>query len=207
MMQFRFLLAGALIALLSTTAMAQSRGGVALMREFRTMNEVVGRLEPQMVSAQIAAHFDGSFGSPDNAWSLVHGLRTGQDISLSSVGADGKRAALTFTPPTGTMSFANVFLTLSIADKGFRENGITNPSATQIQAMLMGGEISVGSKKEQLPGILARRLTGEGWGIIAAKLGVDLEPIVGEMRAETNKFLAANESSGVPSAPAQVQRR
>lgn len=59
------------------------------------------------VSGRIAGTFSNFSGSPENASSLVNGLRNGSQITLTSEpgagGTNGTATSATFTPPTRPM--------------------------------------------------------------------------------------------------------
>lgn len=100
-------------------------------------------------------------GSPENAASLVTGLRSGSAVTL----ADGvTTTATTFSPPTGQMGWGNVQRALDLARAELAAQGITNPTPTQLQTALVGSTTT--------PGILQLRSEGGGWGQIAHQLKV-----------------------------------
>ena len=87
---------------------------------------------------------------------------------------------VTFTPLTGNMGLGNVDIALGFAQAQLVELGLGNPATPgQLLASLMGGEVEYGTSnpksKKTLPGILALRASGKGWGQIAGDLGFKLQ--------------------------------
>ena len=116
---------------------------------------------------QLTAKYTSLAGSQENASSLVAGLRDGKEVTLTKEGTTE-----TFTPPTGKMGFGNVDNALALAEASLKQQGITNPTPAQLEAALMGGEIT-NAKGEtvQMKSILQMRADGQGWGQIAHSLG------------------------------------
>jgi len=141
-------------------------------------------------------------GSPENLQSLVNGLRTGSEITLtggeSTGGADsGGRVATskggttpaatpattTFTPPTGTLGYGGVYASLALAQAQLASYGIDNPTPQQIAAALNGGAIAGGAGESvTLEGILAMRADGMGWGEIAHAQGTKVGWVVSGLK-------------------------
>src|SRR5579871_1394302 len=88
-------------------------------------------------------------GSQNNAKSLVTGLRTGSQITLT----DSSGKTTTFTPPTKPMGNGNVNISLRIA-----QQMMANNSSLTLQQALMGTSTT--------KGILQLRASGMGWGQI-----------------------------------------
>ncbi|HEX2566996.1 MAG TPA: hypothetical protein VHL85_09050 [Burkholderiales bacterium] len=107
-------------------------------------------------------------GSQDNAKSLVTGLRTGSQITLT----DSSGKTTTFTPPTGKMGNGNVNITLRIA-----QQMMANNSNLTLQQALMGTSTT--------QGILQMRASGMGWGQIAKAEGFKLGDVMRSGKAET----------------------
>jgi hypothetical protein len=156
------------------------------------------------VSSRISSDFNAFAGSTPNADSLVGGLRTGSAITLSSTDAKGVTTTTTFTPPTGKMGYGNVYISLALAKQQLAGLGITDPSAQQIQAALVGGAVTgPNGTTTSLTGVLALRAQGMGWGQIAQNLGYKLGPVISGMKA-ANAHVSAPTSaaSGTRGAPA-----
>jgi hypothetical protein len=96
-------------------------------------------------------------GSQANAEALVTGLRNGTTVTLVTRGANGGKSLAGFTP-AGSMSAAQVDSTLAGAQRSLSRMGITRPTAEQIQAALIGGEVELPNGRTQdLRGMVAAR--------------------------------------------------
>jgi hypothetical protein len=126
-------------------------------------------------SSQISSRYATLSGSQGNADALVAGLRSGGEITLTA--ADGTTS--TIQPSTGAMGYGEVNTTLALAQAELSAQGITEPTADQLNAALNGGSVTLSDgTTANLQGILALRSGGEGWGQIANDLGVNLGSIV-----------------------------
>ena len=148
-----------------------------------------------VVTDAMADDFATFAGSEANARALVTGLRTGDEVTLTST-VNGQVTTTTFTPATSLKGYGNVFISLALAQQELAAQGITNPTSAQIQAALNGGSIIVGTgvnaKTVQLNGVLALRASGEGWGQIAHQLDVKLGRVVSDLH-EANEHIERNE--------------
>jgi hypothetical protein len=148
------------------------------------------------VTDEMADDFATFAGSEANAQALVTGLRTGDEVTLTST-VNGQATTTTFTPATSLKGYGNVFISLALARQELAAQGITNPTSAEIQAALNGGSITVGTganaKTVQLSGVLALRASGEGWGQIAHQLDVKLGRVVSDLH-EANERIERNES-------------
>jgi hypothetical protein len=131
---------------------------------------------------KISSDFTPFAGSPENADSLVTGLRSGSDITLSFTDPAGVTTTNTFTPATGNMGNGNVRIALVLARQQLAGVGITQPTGEQIQASLIGGDVTVigpnGPQTTTLQGVTTLRAGGMGWGRIAQTYGVKLGPLM-----------------------------
>ena len=91
-------------------------------------------------ASRIAAHYADWAGSPENAQSIVAGLRTGTPITIVTSGGD-RRVSLAGFTPASSMSYGQVDGALAAAQRSLSRMGITRPTAEQIQAALIGGEV------------------------------------------------------------------
>jgi len=84
-----------------------------------------------------------------------------------------------FTPPTGKMGLGNVDIALAFTAAQLLEVELGQPTPGQLKAALVGGVVEYGSANpkltKDLPGILALRASGKGWGQIAGQLGYKLQ--------------------------------
>jgi hypothetical protein len=136
------------------------------------------------VSGKISADFRTFAGSTANANALVGGLRSGSPITLTSTNPQGATSSTTFTAPTGKMGYGNVFISLSLAQQQLVNAGITQPTAQQIQASLLGGTVTTDAGQTvKLSGVAQMRSDGMGWGQIANTLGFKLGPVVSGIKS------------------------
>jgi hypothetical protein len=110
------------------------------------------------------ARFGEFAGSQDNVTSLVTGLRSGGEITLS----DG----VSFTAPTKPMGYGNITRSLDLAQRQLAAQGITQPTPEQLQIALMGGSLTGPNGTTTYTGVLQMRADGMGWGKIAQNIGV-----------------------------------
>ncbi len=123
--------------------------------------------------AKLVSEFTDLAGSPDNATSLIRGLRTGSSITLMPEPHQGARPA-TFDSPTKPMGYGNVKIALSLARTQLAQQGNTNPTPVELQGALMGTSGPGGTQT----GVLQMRADGMGWGQIANSMGVKLGPVM-----------------------------
>lgn len=116
--------------------------------------------------SQLVQKYEPLAGSKANARTLVQGLRDGEDFKIGST---------KFDPPTGKMGYGNVDTALSLAQRSLADQGITDPTPSQLQRALIG----TSSK----PGVLAMRAEGQGWGTIANSMGFKLGEVKRSPRA------------------------
>jgi hypothetical protein len=123
----------------------------------------------------IAAHFEAFAGSRDNALALVESLRHGSAVRLAAPAPAAENALPAFTliePAAGAMEWPDVESALAVAQDTLARAGITRPTAEQLEAVLVGGELS-NARGEQLtvPGVLPLRAAGIDWGRVAELAG------------------------------------
>ena len=121
---------------------------------------------PNPEGARLAANYSAFAGSPENARSMVNGLRTGTAITLgpSLTGPNATAPAASLSPSTGKMGYGNVNIAISLAKTSLAQQGISNPTPGQLSAALGG--------------VLGQRSEGMGWGQIAKGMGVTLGSVV-----------------------------
>jgi len=99
---------------------------------------------PPTETSRLTARYSDWAGGASNAEALVSGLRTGSPVTLVTNGADRSISIAGFTP-TSPMSFGAVSNALSGAQRSLGKLGISRPTAEQIQAALIGGEVTTSS--------------------------------------------------------------
>ena len=186
-MKFKMrLMAAALLTALSPLALAQTTGGA--------VPPPATNHGQALVAAKIASNFTTLAGSQENALALANALRTGTEVTLTTVVAPPAGSTeppttttTTFTPPTGKMGWGNVKHSLALAQDALARAGVTNPTAEQLQTALMGGDIVVTNADgttttTTMRGILAMRAEGMGWGNIAKAGGTKLGPVTSKVK-------------------------
>jgi hypothetical protein len=104
---------------------------------------VLGVAERVMAAdTSLASRYSQWAGGQSNADALVQGLRSGTPIAISTRRADGTTSMAGFTP-RALKSDAEVSAALQRARASLSRLGIENPSAEQIQAALIGGEVEL----------------------------------------------------------------
>jgi hypothetical protein len=130
--------------------------------------------------AKLSAEFAGFLGGTDQAAAVVSGLRQGTAFSLDAAApTSGSTTPTTTTaidPPTGTMGYGNVRITLRLAQAELGKLGITQPTSEELSAVLLGGDIS----GTPIDGILTLRADGMGWGQIAQEYGMTVGQLMGK---------------------------
>ena len=132
-------------------------------------------------SGKLAAGFSDFAGSPENSASLVNGLRTGAPITLTDPAVVGGPPpnSTTFTSPTKPMGYGNVRIALSLAQTQLASEGISNPTAFELQGALIGRTyVGPDGTTMMTDGVLQMRASGMGWGKIANTMGYKLGPVV-----------------------------
>lgn len=165
------------------TALAQS-DDKTLAAQSAQMDSLATSAGNQRVESRISSDFGAFAGSTANADGLVSGLRSGTAITLSSTDLKGVTTTTTFTPPTGKMGYGNVYTSLALAKYQLASVGITQPTAEQLQAALVGGSVTLpNGQTTTLTGVLTLRADGMGWGQIAQQYGTKLGPVISGMKS------------------------
>ena len=99
---------------------------------------------PQHDAVRLSSQYSSWAGGKSNAESLVAGLRSGGPVTLVTNGADRSVSIAGFTP-TAPMSYPAVSSALSNAQRSLARLGISQPNAEQIQAALIGGDVTTSS--------------------------------------------------------------
>lgn len=83
-------------------------------------------------------------GGKSNADALVTGMQNGTTVMLVTQGPDNTRSLAGFTPPA-EMSTEEIASALARAKSTLAGMGVRQPSAGQIQAALIGGDVALAS--------------------------------------------------------------
>lgn len=129
---------------------------------------------------KLVTRFSTFTGSDENAASLVNGLRTGSEITLTDSGAAGSTGgSTTFVSPTRPMGYGNIRIALSLAEARLNSEGYPQPTAEQLQTALLGDTSGTATQSSsQTQGILQMRADGMGWGQIANSMGFKLGAVM-----------------------------
>lgn len=108
-------------------------------------------------ASRVAANFTQLAGSEENALALVSALRNGQRVTLvSDIGGAKLPVTTTFELPTGPMPWDNVVISLALARDSLARAGIAQPTPEQLEAALLGGDVTTAKGTVRLTGTLVR---------------------------------------------------
>jgi hypothetical protein len=108
-------------------------------------------------ASRIAAQFTRLAGSEDNALALVSALRNGERVILVSEAGTAKMPiTTTFELPGGPMGWDDVMISLALARDALARAGITFPTAEELEAALLGGDVATVRGSIHLTGVLVR---------------------------------------------------
>ncbi len=93
-------------------------------------------------AARLATNYASWAGGRSNAEMLVNGLSSGSSITLATKGPDRAVSIAGFTPAR-PMSYQDVNAALARAQRELSRVGISRPTAEEIQAALIGGEVTL----------------------------------------------------------------
>ena len=97
----------------------------------------------------LSSRYSSWAGGKSNADNLVNGLQSGKTVMLVTQGPNNTRSLAGFTPPA-PMSEEEVDSALSRARSTLSSLGVKQPSADQIQAALIGGEVELGNGRTRV---------------------------------------------------------
>lgn len=97
---------------------------------------------PVTEATRLTSQYSEWAGGKSNADALIAGLRNGSPITIVTNGSDRSVSIAGFTP-AASLSYGGVGTALSNAQRSLARIGITKPTADQIQAALIGGEIAL----------------------------------------------------------------
>ena len=110
--------------------------------------------------AQLSSQYASWAGGKSNADAIVAGLRHGAPVTLVTSGPERTVSLAGFTP-SGAMTYGEVRSALAAARETLGRMGITRPTAEQIQAALIGGDIAMPSGgTRQVVGVVPSRSAG-----------------------------------------------
>ncbi len=128
---------------------------VSLAASLLVASSAMAAASAQPLPSRIASDFSAWAGGRQNADALVHGLHSGTSIAISTNGP-GRHVSLAGFTPNAPMSFEEVREALASARSALAHLGVRQPTAEQIQAALIGGEVQDrGGRARTLPGTVA----------------------------------------------------
>ena len=145
--------------------------------------------------SKLISDFSAFLGGDEPAASVITGLRQGTAFSLEPPPTSTETTLVEpvlIEPPTGSMGYGNVRITLKLAEGQLSSFGITNPTTEQLSAILLGGEIDT----VPVDGILAMRAEGMGWGEIAHAYDTTVGKLMGNGAGNTATLPATTTSAG-----------
>ena len=123
--------------------------GTCLAAALAVSTQAFAAAAPADEATRLSSQYASWAGGKSNADSLVNGLRGGASVTLVTVGPDNRKSIAGFTAQT-RMSPAEISAALAAAKGSLARMGIRQPSAEQIQAALIGGEITLADGRTRL---------------------------------------------------------
>jgi hypothetical protein len=102
----------------------------------------VAAVAPTDDARRISSQYSSWAGGKANADALVAGMQNGTTVMITTQGPDNTRSLAGFTPDS-KMSTEEIASALARARSSLASMGVKQPSADQIQAALIGGEVSL----------------------------------------------------------------
>lgn len=180
----------------------QTQVASALSAEAARMDTFAATQWEITVVNKLSAELEPFLGA--DARAVVIGLRTGKPITLkgpppSRASGDQTATTTVIKPPTGRMSYSNVFISLALARQHLGRLDITQPTPQQLRSTLVGGHISFmsarGPSSAYTEGILTMKSQNMGWARIANGMGVKLGPVVSGLRAANQAMVTGTSAS------------
>lgn len=115
----------------------------------------VAALAPSDDARKISSQYATWAGGKANADALVAGMQNGTTVMLTTKGPDNTRSLAGFTPQS-KMTPEEIAAALARAKSTLASMGVKQPSADQIQAALIGGEVTLaGGRTRAVQGSVA----------------------------------------------------
>lgn len=135
-----------------------------------------GSAAPAMAANdRLAEEFTPLAGNRESALDLVEALRTGKPQGTGN-------PAASVAPATGALGYGDVRMALKLAEDVLQHNGISQPAAGDVAAVLHGGDLQVNGTAVHQDGLLAQRAQGKQWSEIAQQNGVSLDTLMASLR-------------------------
>jgi len=133
--------------------------------------DVMSAIRDEVVTAdKLSSRFETLAGSHQNKQNLIAGLRNAHRIKFfDTAQAAGPAAGVTFLPPTKPMAYGDTRQALSLAQAHLTAKRIASPTASQLKAILAGGELpNTNGDMTRVIGILPLHKRGMSWNAIAS---------------------------------------
>jgi hypothetical protein len=114
---------------------------VSLAASLAVASNAMAASAPASEATRLSSQYAEWAGGKANSDSLVAGLRNGTSIAVVTNGADRTVSIAGFTP-SAPMSYGNASAALASAQRSLARLGIAKPTAEQLQAALIGGEVT-----------------------------------------------------------------
>jgi hypothetical protein len=102
----------------------------------------VAAVAPSDDARKLSSQYSSWAGGKSNADALVTGMQNGSTVMLMTQNSDNTRSLAGFTPQT-RMSTEEIAAALAKAKSTLASMGVKQPTADQIQAALVGGEVNL----------------------------------------------------------------
>lgn len=129
----------------------------ALSLAFAVSLPALAAVAPPDDARRLSSQYSAWAGGKANADALVTGMQNGTTVMLVTQGSDSTRTLAGFTPQA-RMSSEEIGSALARAKSNLASLGILQPSADQIQAALIGGDVTMANgRTRSLQGSVALR--------------------------------------------------
>lgn len=143
--------------------------GISLVTALAVATSAIAAAGTSHDSARLASQYASWAGGRANADSLVNGLRSGSSVTLVTRGRGNAKSIAGFTAQT-TLTTDEIAAALAAARRTLAAMGIRQPTAEQMQAALIGGELSLPDGRTRLvQGTVALRAEPAPVGAMAAR--------------------------------------
>ena len=109
----------------------------------------VAAVAPSDDTRKLSSQYSTWAGGKSNADAIVTGMQNGSTVMITTTGPDNTRSLAGFTPQT-RMSTEEIAAALANAKSTLASMGVKQPSADQIQAALIGGEVEIGNGRTKM---------------------------------------------------------
>jgi hypothetical protein len=123
--------------------------GISLATALAVATNAIAAAGTASDNARLASQYASWAGGRANADSIVNGLRTGSSVTLVTRGPGNTKSIAGFTAQT-TLATDEIAAALAAAKRSLASMGVREPTAEQMQAALIGGELALPNGKTRL---------------------------------------------------------